>query len=437
MEALNKLDVELFFLINRNLSNTFFDFLLPTWTDFQKNPVFLLGLLPLFLAGVIYKRAWRLMSIIVIGFLATRTAGGLNHYLIKPFFSRARPIDSQLYQDVILRIPHPGSFSFPSGHAVDAFCMAVFLSFFYPKYRWGFLALAFLTALSRIYCGVHYPIDVTIGGLEGAAFGVGFYYLLQWFSRKNSMTKKWFFQSVCLFLVLFTQSAFAWKDPTEGKPFFPWAWEDQLKPTLKKSIDGTGVTILGTGVGSSLIVRQYDKNILRHNRDHGDVLIGYNDAVQFGKVGNGMAGVLIAAGQLYFDTDNGVRTIQAMFLTSTSHVATSFFVRRNRPDNRTDFLPWASSYPSGHTANAFAVAGSMAYSYGWKGGIPAYATAALIGLSRVKEDRHWASDVVAGAFLGTFWARAAFQAKKDSEEAVTYAPAPIFDGMMITASKKF
>jgi membrane-associated phospholipid phosphatase len=43
--------------------------------------------------------------------------------------------------------------------------------------------------------------------------------------------------------------------------------------------------------------------------------------------------------------------------------------------------------------------------YGWKAGLPAYALAAGIGLSRIEANRHHLSDVVAGAALGTIVGR--------------------------------
>ncbi len=63
-----------------------------------------------------------------------------------------------------------------------------------------------------------------------------------------------------------------------------------------------------------------------------------------------------------------------------------------------------SSFPSGHTTVAFAAATVFAMEYKDHPLIPiiAYSAATLIGLSRMVENRHWFSDVVAGAFLGYF-----------------------------------
>jgi membrane-associated phospholipid phosphatase len=66
------------------------------------------------------------------------------------------------------------------------------------------------------------------------------------------------------------------------------------------------------------------------------------------------------------------------------------------------------SFPSGHTATAFAVASALTAEVmrrdpgsRWAAGVPLYAAASMVGWSRMYDDRHWASDVVAGAGFGT------------------------------------
>jgi membrane-associated phospholipid phosphatase len=62
----------------------------------------------------------------------------------------------------------------------------------------------------------------------------------------------------------------------------------------------------------------------------------------------------------------------------------------------------SSSFPSGHTTVAFAAATVFAMEYRNKPWVPflAYSTASLIGISRITENRHWATDVLVGAALG-------------------------------------
>jgi len=69
-------------------------------------------------------------------------------------------------------------------------------------------------------------------------------------------------------------------------------------------------------------------------------------------------------------------------------------VNRRRPDGGTH------SFPSGHTAMAFAGAGFIQRRYGWALGVPAYAVGAFVGWSRVYTHRHYTSDCLVGGALG-------------------------------------
>ncbi len=69
-------------------------------------------------------------------------------------------------------------------------------------------------------------------------------------------------------------------------------------------------------------------------------------------------------------------------------------IDRTRPDGG------RQSFPSGHTASAFAGAAFLQRRYGWRLGAPAYGIAAFVGYSRVEAKRHYTSDVIAGAAIG-------------------------------------
>ncbi len=76
-----------------------------------------------------------------------------------------------------------------------------------------------------------------------------------------------------------------------------------------------------------------------------------------------------------------------------------YTVRRPRPDGTSD-----NSFPSGHTATSFMTAAMLHEEYGWRSpwfSFGGYAIAAATGISRVINDRHWMSDVIAGAVIGT------------------------------------
>jgi undecaprenyl-diphosphatase len=67
----------------------------------------------------------------------------------------------------------PSSASFPSGHAATSFAAAAALSVLVPRLRVPALVLAALVAISRVYLGVHFWVDVLAGAFLGAAIGAG------------------------------------------------------------------------------------------------------------------------------------------------------------------------------------------------------------------------------------------------------------------------
>jgi membrane-associated phospholipid phosphatase len=78
--------------------------------------------------------------------------------------------------------------------------------------------------------------------------------------------------------------------------------------------------------------------------------------------------------------------------------------RPNAGEGPDSFAPFSSnaSFPSGHTTQAFAVASVIAAHDGrlWVS-VVSYGLAGSVGFARVEQDAHWASDVLAGAILGT------------------------------------
>lgn len=71
-----------------------------------------------------------------------------------------------------------GSYSFYSGHASNAFAVAIFMrTALSGKIKYLILislTYAILTAYSRVYLGVHYPGDILVGAIMGSMLGIGF-----------------------------------------------------------------------------------------------------------------------------------------------------------------------------------------------------------------------------------------------------------------------
>jgi undecaprenyl-diphosphatase len=72
----------------------------------------------------------------------------------------------------------PDQFSFPSGHTITAFAVAVSLSMFYPGLSVGLLFCASSVAISRIMLGMHFLTDVLAGALLGSALAYLSYHLM-------------------------------------------------------------------------------------------------------------------------------------------------------------------------------------------------------------------------------------------------------------------
>ncbi len=78
-------------------------------------------------------------------------------------------------------------FTFPSNHAANSMCVAAFWCW-RIKTGWLrplFLFVAILVAFSRVYVGVHFPSDVAAGSAIGAIMGTLFYFVADWFGRKQ------------------------------------------------------------------------------------------------------------------------------------------------------------------------------------------------------------------------------------------------------------
>jgi membrane-associated phospholipid phosphatase len=96
----------------------------------------------------------------------------------------------------------------------------------------------------------------------------------------------------------------------------------------------------------------------------------------------------------------GAELVRAQIIAQAATQAVKFSIRRTRPDGT------ALSFPSGHTSSSFATATVLHSNFGWKVGAPAFTVATLIATSRVKDQRHYLSDVITGAAVGILAGRA-------------------------------
>jgi len=171
------LDKNIFFLIN-SISNPFLDLFFVSIT-YIGSTVFWILLIILFWMKKEREISIRLIfALIIDSFLLT---------FLKWFFIRPRPSERFANIEVLSSDIGP---SFPSGHSERVFSGAVILGYVYKKLRYLLFLLAFLVSFSRIYIGVHYPIDSLIGSINGIM--VGYITLILPTKRiQNKLEKYW------------------------------------------------------------------------------------------------------------------------------------------------------------------------------------------------------------------------------------------------------
>jgi membrane-associated phospholipid phosphatase len=162
---------------------------------------------------------------------------------------------------------------------------------------------------------------------------------------------------------------------------------------------------LGIGGGLALAVHPIDPDVNRHLYARG----GVHDAFQPGNViGNGAfeaggAAVVYALGRATGHTRLarlGAELLRAQAMNGALTEGLKIAVGRERPDGH-----GRDSFPSGHTSATFASATVLARELGWKWAVPSFLVASYVAASRLHENRHYLSDVVFGASVGTIAGR--------------------------------
>ncbi|MCC6276412.1 MAG: phosphatase PAP2 family protein [Oligoflexia bacterium] len=175
-----------------------------------------------------------------------------------------------------------------------------------------------------------------------------------------------------------------------------------ISSTLTDGFDRTGLLILGSGALLTAIAFNHDVLVKKAWEDHQRMGSSVSKVGDFWGMGIAQAG--IALGQLIFDREKGVPSAEALIASTVVIYGLKYSTQRSRPDSETH-----NSFPSGHTQIAMASATSIHLSYGLWWALPLYSMGVLTGLSRLSDDAHWLSDVVAGATVGVFFGRAPFK----------------------------
>lgn len=176
----SQLDHELFEWIQMHLRYSFLD---PIFLA-ARDKLFWIPLYIILISWVGFKfgrQAWKLFLLILITIIVTDQ---MNSTLLKKLVRRERPCNEVYFKDQFVPVlPCSGGYSFPSSHATNHMGIAVMIILTCGRYlgpfKWLFLVWALLIGFSQIYVGVHFPIDIAVGFLEGALLAFTIYSMSQ------------------------------------------------------------------------------------------------------------------------------------------------------------------------------------------------------------------------------------------------------------------
>ncbi len=210
------------------------------------------------------------------------------------------------------------------------------------------------------------------------------------------------------------------------KSYFTDSWKIVKSPFYWKNKQWiTAAVITGTGI---LLYTQDDaihKFVHKKSNDFTDATTKYF----LEPIGRGLYTLPLLASMYIYGTASGnnkpkmvaLLGVKAFIISSIFGQIVKQVTHRHRPyqNDPPDFRKWDgpfsdikyTSFPSGHTISAFSIATVLAEAYKDKMWVPivSYSLATLTGLSRIHDNKHWATDVFAGAVIGYFTGRFVFR----------------------------
>lgn len=190
------------------------------------------------------------------------------------------------------------------------------------------------------------------------------------------------------------------KDSTVACPANPYQW----KPThLIVPATLVGVGIIGL---ESDWLKYQNKEISDELQENIDHKITIDDFLQYAPAASVYALDLCGVRGMHDAADQSILLGTAALLMGITVNTLKYTTREERPDGSS-----RNSFPSGHTAIAFMGAELLRREYGqvspWIG-VAGYAAAATTGFFRIYNNRHWLTDVLAGAGIGILSVQASY-----------------------------
>ena len=159
------INVDIFNYINHNLQNPFFDALMPIITHLGGFKILIAVCILVLILSIVLKKD-NVKKLTLLCLVSLLVAGGIA-FLLKYIIVEPRPFVT--LSNVHLLITEDDPFSFPSGHTTSTFAVLSVLALKLKNKLWAVVLVLWgiLIGFSRIYVGVHYPLDVLAGAIIG------------------------------------------------------------------------------------------------------------------------------------------------------------------------------------------------------------------------------------------------------------------------------
>ncbi len=192
LSAVQHTDTELLLLIN-HFRSPVLDFIMPVLSDFS----ILLPVLVPFLTWRFWKGSNRERLMWAAAVVAVGISDFMCARVIKAVAARPRPYQvldgiylfkssHWLVTDAAYRAGISGTLAWPSCHAMNMWTAASYITVWWGKHGIPVMVLAALVCWSRMYLGVHYPLDVCGGALIGILWGVVVFKTIEFLVSRNS-----------------------------------------------------------------------------------------------------------------------------------------------------------------------------------------------------------------------------------------------------------
>ena len=164
---LMEIEESIFYFFHDTCRHATLDYLMPILTELASGKF----LFVVALCMLLFRRKRVKISAILL--MAGMTLSYNVVKVLKHLIARPRPPVALPEVEALLRT---GGFALPSGHASMAFMAAAILTSCFGKW-YIFYTFATIVAISRVYCGVHFPLDVVAGAFLGTFIGYALVYI--------------------------------------------------------------------------------------------------------------------------------------------------------------------------------------------------------------------------------------------------------------------